>query len=71
MKHKAKEPEKHCDVEGCSEPVKKSLSRKKVEKETDLKFSTAAKHAHLCKEHYKTFKKATKTERKLDRLAWK
>ncbi len=25
---------------------------------------------HLCREHYKEFKKATKEERSLDRLGW-
>ena len=70
MKHKAKAPEKTCDVEGCSEPSKKSLSRKKVRNSTDLTLGGGGRHVHLCKEHYKKFKKATKTEREMDRLGW-
>ena len=70
MKHKSKDVPKACDVEGCKEPAKKSLSRKKVKKATDLSLGEGHRHVHLCKEHYKIFKKATKKDRELDRLAW-
>ena len=70
MKHKSRDTVKSCDVEGCSETSKKSLSRKKVKKSTDLKLGGESRHVHLCKEHYKTFKKATKDEREMERLGW-
>jgi hypothetical protein len=51
---------KVCDVDGCDKPSERSFSIKKVE-ETDLKLKSAdLKQVHLCKEHYKAFKKQTK-----------
>ena len=56
-----------CSVDDCSEPTKKSLPAKKViEALPDLKFSSGAGRAHLCRKHYKEYKKATKTERELN-----
>ncbi len=64
-------PEELCDVKNCNKPVKRSLSRKKVSKALpELKFKNESKKAHLCKEHYKEYKKKTKKERTLERLGW-
>ncbi len=62
--------EKTCDVVGCDEVAVKTVSRKKAEKIFDLKGDKSTK-VHLCKKHYKEFKKKTKKERGLERLAWK
>ena len=61
-----------CSVAGCHNPVKRSFSAKVVKEALPhlaLK-SSGAKRARLCKEHYKEYKKATKEDRKLERLAW-
>ncbi len=62
--------EKTCDVMGCDEVAVKTVSRKKAEKIFDLKGGKSTK-VHLCKKHYKEFKKKTKKERELERLAWR
>ena len=57
-----------CDVTGCSDSSVKSISAKKVE-DAGLELEEGAgKRAHLCKEHYKEYKKATKTDRALEHL---
>lgn len=61
-----------CSVKGCQEPLKRSMSAKAVEKAVpDMKFKVKdPKKVRLCKEHYKEYKKATKEERKLQRMSW-
>ena len=61
-----------CSVLDCTEESKRSLSHKKVENALpNLKLKASGKKVHLCKEHYKQFKKATKQERKIETLTWK
>ena len=60
--------EKTCDVVGCDEPAVKTVSRKKAEKIFSLKGKGTK--VHLCKKHYKEFKKKTKKERELERIGW-
>jgi len=58
-----------CSVDKCDEPSKRSLPQKKVRKGLpELKFTATAGRAHLCRKHYKEYKKATKSERTMDRL---
>lgn len=73
MKHKPRGADKEiCAVVDCNEKGIKSLSTKKVKSAVpDLKLKKdAGKRVHLCKKHYKEFKKKTKKERDLERLAW-
>ncbi|MBS3816259.1 MAG: hypothetical protein KGY76_01705 [Candidatus Thermoplasmatota archaeon] len=73
MKHKRKskrKKEKTCDVKGCDEEKKKSISSSKVTKKTDLEVDSSGRNAYLCKKHYKKYKKATKDEREMKRLNW-
>ncbi|MBS3781136.1 MAG: hypothetical protein KGY66_03615 [Candidatus Thermoplasmatota archaeon] len=74
MKHKRKskrKKDKTCDVKGCDEDKKKSLSTTKIKKKTDLKVeSSGGRNSYLCKEHYKEYKKATEDERRAKRLSW-
>lgn len=57
---------KTCDVAGCDKEAERSISLKQVSK-SDLKLKDPnVRSAHLCKEHYKEFKKETKTSRELD-----
>ena len=73
-KDAAEEPEEEdeaieetCDVVGCSEPAHRAVSAKNVSK-GGLKVKKERGKAHLCKEHYKEYKKATKKDRELERL---
>lgn len=59
-----------CDIEGCKADAERSISGRKVEKAGMKLSSDASKNAHLCREHYKEFKKRTKDERTYERLGW-
>ena len=63
-----KKDKKTCDVVGCEEEAVKTVARKKAEKLFNLKGN--ANKVHLCKKHYKEFKKKTKKERELERVGW-
>jgi hypothetical protein len=54
-----------CNVFGCGKEAVRSLSAAKV-KAAGLKV-TDEKHAYLCKEHYKEYKKKTKKDKKLEK----
>jgi hypothetical protein len=45
------------------------VSAKKVSK-SDLSIEASRGNVHLCKDHYRQFKKSTKEDRKLERLGW-
>jgi len=66
------ENQEECSVSGCHQPVKRSFSARVVKDALPhLAFkSSGAKRVRLCKEHYKEYKKATKEDRKLERLGW-
>jgi hypothetical protein len=60
-----------CNVLDCNEEIKRSMSFKKVsEALPKLKFDSSGKKVHLCKVHYKEYKKATKDQRKMETLTW-
>lgn len=61
--------ERTCDVEGCSQKAERSVNAKKASK-TGLAVKGDRGNVHLCREHYRQFKKGTKEERKLERLGW-
>ena len=66
----ADESGKTCDIEGCSKEAERSINTKKI-KETSLSVKNeSARSSHLCKDHYRTFKKETKKDRKLDHLGY-
>ena len=60
--------EETCDVAGCTGPKVKTVSHKEAEKV--FSFKAQKTKVHLCKEHYKKFKKETKKDRKIERLTW-
>jgi len=60
--------EDSCGVAGCGAAAARSYSRKAVEAAGLKPADDAAKRVHLCKEHNKAMKKATKTDRKLESL---
>ena len=56
-----------CDVEGCNNDADRSLNMKLVSKSSLKIGADANAHSiHLCKEHYRQYKKDTKTSRSLD-----
>ena len=64
-------PDEVCGVQGCGKEAKRSLSTKKVKEVLpELKLIGEPRRVHLCKDHYKQFRKKTKQERELDRAAW-
>jgi len=77
MPHQPRKEEKKCEVSGCSETAVRSLSTNKITESGSLKIGAEKKgehsrssrgRTHVCKEHYRVFKKATKKQRELDRL---
>lgn len=58
-----------CEVKGCKAAQVRSISAKKVG-ESGLTIEKRTGNVHLCKDHYREFKKATKKDRELDRLGW-
>ena len=70
-KSKADSDKTQCDVADCEREIKRSLSFKKVQDALPkLKFGPVSKKVHLCKDHYKEYKKATKDKRKIETLTW-
>jgi hypothetical protein len=68
---RADDEKTECSVLDCSEESKRSLSTKKVENALpNLKLQASGKKVHLCRIHYKQFKKATKQQRKIETLTW-
>ena len=64
------EAKKICDVAGCTKEAERSVSPKKVVGSSLSMKNEGSRSAHLCKDHYKTFKKDTKQDRKLDSLRY-
>lgn len=58
-----------CDVEGCTEEARRSVSTKHAMR--CLKgIPEHRRRVHLCKQHYKVVKKEMKEKRDLERLGW-
>jgi hypothetical protein len=58
-----------CLVPGCGGPAVRRLALAEARRAfSDL--PEEGRRAPLCREHYRTWKKATKERRKLDRLGW-
>jgi len=60
-----------CGVVGCGQPAARSLATEKVKAALpDVNLMKEPRRTHLCRTHYKAFRKKTKQERELDRLGW-
>jgi len=58
-------------VSGCGQQAARSLSTGKVKEALpDLRLASDARRTHLCRDHYRQFRKKTKEERELERLGW-
>ncbi len=60
--------EKICDVAGCNNPAERSFNIKQVSRSSLSLKSQDLRQVHLCKEHYKEYKKETKNDRELDQV---
>ena len=58
----------NCEVLGCSKPAERSVSAENA-KNAGLKYGEGLKRVHLCKDHYRQFKKETKKDR-IIRIPW-
>ena len=60
-----------CEIKGCEKDAERSLPKDKVQQamEQGIK-DNVGRRVHMCKEHYKEFRKKTKTDRLTDRLNW-
>ena len=56
-----------CDVKGCGKDAERSVSGEAAV-EAGLDVEEGLRRAHLCKDHYRQFKKATKKDRELESL---
>ena len=62
------EKSENCSVSECTNQAERSISKNAAD-EAGLKLADEnARRAHLCKEHYKQYKKASKMDRKLENL---
>jgi hypothetical protein len=66
-RHEASVEGEICDVKGCNKPAERSISGEaarsaKLDVEEDLR------RVHLCKNHYKQYKKASRRDRELESL---
>jgi hypothetical protein len=59
-----------CDIVDCGKTAERAVSGKKVEKAGLALSSDPDKRAHLCRDHYRDFKKKTKKDRVIERLDW-
>jgi hypothetical protein len=60
-----------CSVKDCSAEAVRSVPAKEATEKAKLVLTEiTGKRAHLCREHYKIFKKETAEERELRRLSW-
>jgi hypothetical protein len=59
-----------CDVSGCSKEAERSISLKQVKASKLTLKPECSRSAHLCKDHYREFKKETKKDRKLEQLGY-
>ena len=60
----------NCDISGCKETAERSVAVKRIEAAGMKVSDVEGSNAHLCKKHYREFKKKSKTDRELDRLSW-
>lgn len=75
MKHHRGTKERKCDIVGCEKVAERSLPTGRIEEAIEEKLleweiDKLRRRTHLCKTHYKEYKKATKAERDLERLGW-
>lgn len=58
-----------CSVSGCANRAERSLSREELSG-SGLSVGGSGRRAYLCRDHYKTWKKATRKSKTLERARW-
>lgn len=58
-----------CSVDGCDQTAARSLNTAKVEG-AGLRVKNKEKKSVLCREHYREYKKGSKSDRDLERARW-
>ncbi len=58
-----------CSVTGCKNPSERSMGRDQLAG-SGLAAGGESRRVYLCREHYKTWKKATKKDRDIQRARW-
>jgi hypothetical protein len=58
-----------CNVSGCSNKAERSLSREQMAG-SGLNVGGEGRRVYLCRDHYKSWKKATKKGKDLERARW-
>ena len=60
-----------CGVVGCEKEAIKSVSKRAIEEcLPEIEFKGEGRRVHLCRDHYKLYKRETKEKRKIERLDW-
>ena len=60
-----------CGVSGCGKDAVRSVAADKAKEILSGKtLQVDFRRVHLCREHYRAIRKATKKDRELDRLGW-
>jgi len=54
----------------CGKPAQRALPGKKVTEALPSEGFPTSKRVHLCRDHYKKYKKATRVDRELQRADW-
>ncbi len=71
-RHTRPEEPQRCSVSGCKDDAERSVSSKKYQGALPgvALNGEVGRRVHLCRRHYKDYRKATKEDRELDRLGW-
>lgn len=59
--------EDRCSVKGCENTAERSISIEAADS-VGMEIEESHRRAHLCKDHYKAYKKASKSDRTIDNL---
>ena len=59
-----------CQISGCREEASRSIPAKKLKDILSVSIKQEARRVHICKKHYRQFRKKTKQDRTLERLGW-
>ena len=60
-----------CGVSGCGQDGVRSVAVDKAKEALPgMSLTADFRRVHLCRDHYRAFRKATKKDRELERLGW-
>lgn len=71
MSPRREEEPQICEISGCSEEAVRSIPKAKIKGALpDASFDKEGRRIHICKKHYKQYRKKTKQDREIERLGW-